>query len=120
MVIPFKFRLVSWLWVTEVLLVGAAGTRTANLAVGGVDVTGGVITVVIASAAVGSVIAQGSAITALNTGAAGGNISVKLPGAGTQFTAGSGTFQITIQNMDMADATAHLSEAVNNLITALT
>lgn len=101
----YKFKILSLVAATSVLLVGAAGSRVFNLEIGSTDVTGGVLTIPIANAAVG-VVTAATAITALNTGTAAQTISIELQNGGTQFTAGMITFAIKVQNMDVADAIA--------------
>lgn len=115
----FKFKILSVVAATSVLLVGASGSRVFNLEIDTTDVTGGVVTVPIANAAVG-VVTAGTAITALNTGTAAQTISIELQNGGTAFTAGMITFAITVQNMDTADAIASLAAKINTIITDLT
>lgn len=119
--VGYKFRIVSWAWITSVLMTGAGGSRVANLAINGVPVgtVTSTVTVAIASAAVGSVIAS-TAVSGANTGSATATLSVQIAATGTALTAGSGIFVILIQNMDTADAVASLAKHVNDLITALT
>ncbi len=121
LVIPYKFKLISWNFVTNVALVGAAGSRVANMEIGAVDVgtVPSTCTILIAATAVGTVTA-GTAIAGAQTGNAGDNISIEIQNGGTQFTAGSGTFVIDIMNLDTADAIASLSDHVNDLIASLT
>ncbi len=114
MVIPYKFKILSFNFVTEVALVGAAGSRVANMEIGTTDLTGGVCTILIAATAVGTV-TPATAVTALNTGSAGDSISIEIASGGTQFTAGSGTFVINIQNMDLADAVASLNASITSI-----
>lgn len=120
-VMPYKFKILSWVFVTEVLLVGAAGSRVANMEIDATDVgtVPSTVTIPIANAAVGTVTA-GTAVAGANTGNAGQSFSIEIAAGGTQFTAGSGTFVVTVQNMDTADAVASLADHVNDLITALT
>lgn len=115
--VGFKFKILSWVFVTEVLLVGAAGSRVANLEIGTTDV-GTVVstcTIPIANAAVGTV-TEATAVSGANTGSASDTLSIEIASGGTQFTAGSGTFIITIQNMDTADAIASIADKINDLI----
>jgi len=120
-VMPYKFKILSWVFVTEVLLVGAAGSRVANLEINSTDVgtVPSTVTIPIANAAVGTVTA-GTAVAGANTGAAGDSISLEIANGGTQFTAGSGTFIITVANMDTSDAIASLAAHIDDLIAALT
>jgi hypothetical protein len=119
-IIGYKFRLVSWCWVNEVLLVGAGGSRVANMVIGAVPVGApSTITIDVATPTVGAKI-SGTAFASANTGSASDTFSIQIANGGTAFTAGSGTFLVLIQNMDTADAVASLAKHVNDLITALT
>ena len=118
--IGYKFRIVSWCWVNEVLLVGAGGSRVANMLIGATPVGGpSFITIDVAAPAVGARV-NGTAIAAANTGSAVDTFSIQIADGGTAFTAGSGTFLVLVQNMDIADAVASLAQHINDLITALT
>lgn len=111
-VVPFKFKIISWAFVTEVLLVGAAGSRVANMEIDATDVGApSTITIPIANSAVGTV-TTGSAVAAPNTGNAGQSFSIEIAAGGTQFTAGSGTFIVAIQNMDTVDAISSLNTSI--------
>lgn len=114
----FKFKVLSWDFVTEVALVGASGSRVANLEIGTTDV-GTVVstcTVPIANAAVGTVTAA-TAVAGANTGTAADTLSLEIASGGTAFSAGSGTFHVRIQNMDTADAMAKVAAQLNLLRT---
>ncbi len=121
LVIPYKFKLISWYFVTEVALVGGGGSRVANMEIGTTDVgtVPSTCTILIAATATGTVTA-GTAIAGAQTGNAGDNISIEIAAGGTAFTAGSGTFVIDIANMDTCDSIASLSDHVNDLIVSLT
>lgn len=118
-VLGFKFKILSWVFVTEVLLVGASGSRVANMEINATDVgtVASTITIPIANAAVGT-ITSGTAVSGTNTGTVTDTFSIELQAGGTAFTAGSGTFVITVQNMDDADAIASIAAKVNSLIAA--
>jgi len=121
LVLGYAFKILSWTFVTEVLLAGAAGSRVANMEIGTTDV-GTVVstcTIPIANAAVGTLTA-GTAVSGAQTGTAASTFSIEIANGGTLFSAGSGTFVVTIQNLDTADAIASLSDHVNDLIVALT
>lgn len=121
LVLGHKFKILSWRFVTEVLLVGAAGSRVANLEINTTDV-GTVVstcTIPIANAAVGTVTAA-TAVSGANTGTASDSISIEIASGGTAFTAGSGTFIITVQNSDIADALASINNKLNDVLDALT
>jgi hypothetical protein len=118
----YKFRVVAWSYVSAV--VGATGlNRVFNMEINATDVSTVASTITLSAANTtpeGFKVAGSTTIAGANTGSATDTFSIEVVAGGTAFTAGSGFFLVTIQNMDMADATAHLSEAVNNLITALT
>lgn len=118
--VGYKFKILSWVFVTEVLLVGAAGSRVANMEINSTDVgiVPSTVTIPIANAAVGTVTA-GLAVSGANTGTNTDTFSIEIQNGGTQFTAGSGTFIVTVQNMDTADAIASLASKINTLRTAL-
>lgn len=116
----FKFKILSWNFVTHVALAGASGSRVANLEIGTTDVgtTPSTCTIPIANTAVGTVTAA-TTVTGANTGTASDTISIEIASGGTAFTAGSGTFYITLQNMDEADAAASMTAKITALTTAL-
>lgn len=122
-VMPFKFRIVSWSWVTEVALTGGgAGSRVANLDINGTSVgtVPSTVTVTQAGASTIGTVVAATAVAGANTGAVGDRLSVLIANGGTALTGGSGTFHIVVQNMDTADTVEHLITAINALITALT
>jgi len=115
----YAFEIVQFECVTSVLLAGAGGSRVFNIEIGATNLTGGVLTAVIANAAVGTLTAA-TAITGNNVGTASDNISIELAAGGTEFTAGSITLILTVRNLDLENAIASLSDHVNDLITSLT
>lgn len=121
LVIGFKFRIVSWSFVTDVVGVGAGASRVFNMEIGGTDVGTVVSTVTLTEAGTTpkGVVTNGTAISGANTGSAADNFSIEVAAGGTAFTAGSGYFVVRIQNMDTADAIASLADHINDLIAAL-
>lgn len=117
----FKFKILGWHAVTSVLLVGAGGSRIANMEINATDVgtIPSTITIPIANAAVGTVTA-GTAVAGANTGSASDTFSIEIAAGGTEFSAGVVTFVVRVQNMDQADSVASLAAHVNSLITSLT
>ncbi len=117
----FAFKILGWHTVTSALLVGAAGSRVANMEIGGTDVgtVPSTVTIPIANAALGTVTA-GTAVAGANTGSASDSFSIEIAAGGTEFTAGIVTFVVQVQNMDEANAAASLADHVNDLITSLT
>lgn len=116
----FNFKVLAWHFVTEVALVGAAGSRVANLEINGTDVgtVQSTCTIPIANTAVGAVTAA-TVVAGNNTGNDVATLSIEIANGGTAFTAGSGTFVIRIQNMDTANALASLADKVNDIRAAL-
>lgn len=112
-VINHKFKLLSFDFITTIVGAGAGASQVFNLEIGATDLTGGVLTVTLASTDTIGKVTQGTAITALNTGAAAGNISLEKAGGGTVFTSGAGYFRVTVQNMDTADAIASIITKCN-------
>ena len=102
-----KFKILAFDFYTTVAVTTAAKASTINLEIGTTDVTGGVISLTSAACTPKGVKVAGTAITAANTGSASAVISVEAT-ATTAFAEGSGFFDITIQNMDTADAFASL------------
>lgn len=120
-VLGYKFKLLSFDFVTTVVGAGAGATQTFNLEIGAVDVTN-TLTVTLASTATIGAVTAGvpNPIVATNTGTAANTLSIEMAAGGTVFTSGAGYFVIKLQNMDEADSAASLADHVNDLITALT
>lgn len=116
----FKFKILSWSCVTSVLLVGAGGSRVANMEIGTTDVgtVASTITIPIANAAVG-VVTAGTAVSGANTGTSASTFSIEIANGGTEFTAGTVTFAVVYQNMDTADAVAAILEDLAALRTGV-
>lgn len=116
----YRFKLLAFDFVTTIVGAGAGASQVFNLEIGAVNVTGGVLTVNLASTDTIGEITSGTAITAANIGTAADSISLEMAVGGTAFTSGSGYFVIRIQNMDTADSIASLSDHINDLIASLT
>lgn len=116
----YRFKLLSFDFVTTIVGAGTGASQVFNLEIDATDVTGGVLTVTLASTNTIGAITSGTAITAANVGTAANNASIEMAAGGTAFTSGSGYFVIKLQNMDSADAVAALADHVNDLITSLT
>ena len=112
----YKFKLLSFDYITGDPVTTASKASTINLEIGTTDVTGGVISLASASMTPLGAVVAGSAITAANTGSATDTISIEAAST-TTFVEGDGMFVITIQNMDVADALASIADDVNKLIT---
>lgn len=109
----YKFKLLALDFVTSIAGVGSSASQVYNLEIGTTNVTAGTCTVTEASTSAVGELTAGAAITGANTGSATDSISIEQAASGTAFTAGAGSFIVTIQNMDTADAFAALAAAVN-------
>ncbi len=99
----YRFKLIALDFVTSIAGTGASASQLFNLEIGTTNVTLGVCTIVLAdTSSVGEFIA-GAAITGANIGTATDSFSIEQAASGTAFTAGAGTFIVTIQNLDTAD-----------------
>lgn len=87
-------------FVTAVAGTGSGATQTLNLELNSTNVTGGAITVTLASTSDIGELTTGTAVTALNEFVAGDTLSVEVAASGTVFTAGSGMLYIPIQNTE--------------------
>ena len=115
----YKFKLLALDFVTGSLVgAGASASAPCNLEIGSTNVTGGVCTVTLASTNTIGELTAGLAITAANTGSATDAFSIEKA-TSVVFTAGEGTFVVTIQNMDVADSIASLADQVSGLVDAI-
>lgn len=117
LVLGYKFKIVKWCWIDGgVLLVGASGSRVANMEIGTTDVgtVPSTVTVVQAGTAFGRKI-DGTTVTGANTGSATDTFSIEIASGGTDITAGNGEFHVLFQNMDTADAIASIVAKLNPL-----
>lgn len=85
----------------------AAKASSLNLEIGTTNLTGGVVALTSANCATLGAKVAGTAVTAANTGTAADTISIEAAST-TAFIEGGVMLQITIQNMDTADAFASL------------
>lgn len=115
----YRFKILSFDFVTTIVGAGAGASQVFNIEIGAVNLTGGVLTVTLASTDTIGEVTAGTAVTAANVGTAADAISIEMAAGGTVFTSGSGYFIIKVQNLDSADAFASLSDHINDLITAL-
>lgn len=115
----FKFKILSWDFITTVAGTGAGASQTFNLEIGTTNVTGGLLNVTLASTAAIGQVTPGAPVTGNNTGSASDSISIEMAAGGTVFTAGAGYFVIRVQNMDVADAVASMNASISQLILAL-
>ena len=94
----YRGRIVRWAFVTQVAGTGSGATRTPNLEINAVNVTGsdGVALALADTSAVGEVKALGTP-TALNEFDEDDTISIEWASGGTAFTAGSGAFLVVLE-----------------------
>lgn len=116
-----KFKILGWNWLTAVAVAGASGSRVFNLEIGTTDVGTVVSTCTVTTAADATVgaIRPATTVTGANTGSATDTFSIEVASGGTSITGGSGSFNILVQNMDVADAVASMARQGNALRTAL-
>lgn len=115
-----RFKLLSCSFLTTTLGTGAGASQVLNFEINATNLTGGVLTLTLATTTpLGNQIAA-TAITAANVGAVGDSLSLEVAAGGTVFTAGAGVILVKIQNLDSADAAASFSSKVNSLLDALT
>lgn len=107
----FPFKITSFAFVTTVAGTGSGASQVFNLEIGTTNVTGGVLTLTLASQATIGTVTAATAITAANVGSATDTISIEMAAGGTVFTAGAGYFVIGIQNLQTAAAEAMLKLA---------
>jgi len=115
----FRFKILSLAFVTTVAGTGTDASQVFNLEIGSTNVTGGVLTLTLASQATIGTVTAATAITAANTGSASDTISLEMAAGGTVFTAGAGYFILRIQNLDTADAVASQASLGNAIRSAL-
>jgi len=111
----FRFKILGLEFVTTVAGTGTDASQVFNLEIGGTNVTGGVLTLTLASQATIGTVTAATAITAANVGSATDTISLEMAADGTVFTAGAGYFVLKLQNLDTADAVASLAALSNKL-----
>lgn len=113
-VIGHKFKILSWEFVTSgVKGVGSGASRVYNMEIGTTDVgsVASTLTLTEASTSDFGERTAGTAVSGANTGTASDAFSIEIATGGTDFSAGSGTIVVKIQNMDTADAIAGICTA---------
>jgi hypothetical protein len=115
----YAFELLSLEFVTTTLGTGASASQVLNLEIGTTNVTGGVLTLLLADTDTLGKKKAATAITAANVGTAADTISLEVAASGTVFTAGAGFALLKLRNMDTVNSVASLSAKVNEIITAL-
>jgi hypothetical protein len=96
----YRFKLLSLAFHVTTLGTGASASQVINLEIGSTNVTGGVLTLLLADTTPLGKVTQATAITALNEGSATDTISIEVASGGTVFTAGAGELLLEIQNLE--------------------
>ena len=115
----YAFELLSAEFVTTKLGTGASASQVLNLEIGTTNVTGGVLTLLLADTDTLGKKTAATAITAANVGTAASTISLEVAASGTVFTAGEGILLLKLRNLDTVNAVASLAAKVNALLTSL-
>jgi hypothetical protein len=108
----YRGKVIGFEFVTTVAGTGSGASQVFNIEIGTTNLTGGVLTLTLASQATIGTVTAATAITAANTFSATDTISIEMAASGTVFTAGAGYFVIKLQNLDTADAFATLTSAL--------
>jgi len=111
----FAFEILDFSFAVTTLGTGAGASQVLNLEIGTTNVTGGVLTLLLADATPLGKVTAATAITAANTGAATDTISVEVAASGTVFTAGAGVLLIRLRNLDTYNALAALAAQFNRV-----
>ncbi len=96
----FDGELIGLEFVTTVAGTGAGASQVFNLEIGTTNVTGGVLTLTLASQATIGTVTAATAITGANSFTATDTISLEMAASGTVFTAGAGYFVIKMRRKD--------------------
>lgn len=96
----FRGKVVSMKFITTTLGTGTAASQVLNLEIGTTNLTGGVLTLLLADTDTLGKQTAATAITALNEFAATDSISLEVAASGTVFTAGAGVLEVVLQNYD--------------------
>lgn len=115
----FKGKILSVSFATTTLGTGASASQVLNLEIGTTNLTGGVLTLLLADTDTLGKLTAATAVTAANSFSASDTISVEVAASGTVFTAGAGVLLLKIQNMDVQDNAAKTAELVNELRASL-
>ncbi len=99
-VLGHKFKILKVSFVTTTLGTGTSASQVINLEIGTTNLTGGVLTLLLADTTPLGKVTSATAITAGNVGSETDALSVEVAASGTVFTAGSGTLLIEVQNLE--------------------
>lgn len=100
LVLGHRGKILSLQFNTTTLGTGAGASQVLNMEINSTDVTGGVLTLTLATTTpLGNRIAA-TAITANNEFDADDTISLEVAASGTVFTAGAGVLTVMVQNLE--------------------
>jgi hypothetical protein len=116
--IGHRFKILALSFALEKAATTAAKAVTITPGIGGVAITGGVLSLTSANCTPIGTIISGTTVTGNNVGTSA-QAFLLVTSANTAFVEGSGWIIVRIQNLDSADAFATLSAKVNSLIAAL-
>jgi len=114
----FKFKVLNLDFITDLPGVGGSASAAVAVHIGATPVTDCVCTVTEASTSARGELTAGVVASAANTGSATDTISLNKA-TSTVFTAGSGYFLLSLQNMDTADALASIADKWNEVRSSL-
>lgn len=100
MVLGHRGKILAIGFTTTTLGTGTSASQVLNLEIGTTNLTGGVVTVLLADTDTLGKRVSGTAITALNEFTATDTLSIEVAASGTVFTAGAGFLTVRIQNLD--------------------
>jgi len=102
----FAFKVLGIEFVTTTIGTGTSASMVFNAEIGTTNLTGGVLTLLLANTDTLGKKISATAITGANTGAATDTLSLEVAASGTVFTAGAGFFLIKLQNLDTVNEIA--------------
>lgn len=114
----YAFELLSLEFVTTKLGAGASASQVINIEIGTTNVTGGVLTLLLADTDTLGKKTAATAITAANIGTASSTISFEVAASGTAFTAGDGVLLLKLRNLDTVGAIASLAAKIEEILDA--
>lgn len=115
----YAFELLSLEFITTTIGTGTSASQVLNLEIGTTNVTGGVLTLLLADTNTLGKKTAATAITAANTGTATDTLSVEVAAGGTVFTAGAGILLVKLRNLDTVNAFASISAKLNTIISSI-
>jgi hypothetical protein len=115
----YAFELLSFEFITTKLGTGASASQVINAEIGSTNVTGGVLTVLLADTDTLGKKKAATAVTAANVGTAADTLSFEVAAAGTVFTAGEGYILAKLRNLDTVNAIKSHSDKIEEILVGL-